>query len=158
MPYSLNDTIKNLYINDLTDKFSNSYEFRLEDIILFYTLKDSEIKKATIQWRVTRLLELGVIQRIGRGKYAIGKYQKFMPYSTSQIKKIYHLLISEFPEVKFCLWSTECIKSYLPDLEVQITFVEVNWKAIKSFIYASLGAKRWCCILWLANKSFKKVQ
>lgn len=56
MPYSLNDTINNLFINDLKDNFSNRDEFRLDDIILFYTLKDSEIKKSTIQWRVSRLL------------------------------------------------------------------------------------------------------
>lgn len=46
MPYFLKDTIKNLNINDLIDMFSNRNEFHLEDIILFYTLKDSHIKKA----------------------------------------------------------------------------------------------------------------
>ena len=136
MPYSLNDTFNNLNINDLIDKFFNRNEFRLEDIILFYTSKDSDIKKITIQWRVTRLLELGVIQRIGRGKYAMGKYQKFIPYPTLQTKKIHRLLISEFPEAKFCLWSTEWIKSYLPDLDVQITFVEgIGIQSSQFFMY-----------------------
>lgn len=62
MPYSLKNTINNLYINDLKYNFSNRDEFRLEDIILFYTSKNSDSKKSTIQWRVSRLLKLGIIK------------------------------------------------------------------------------------------------
>ena len=106
MPYSLNDTINNLCINDLKDNFSNRDEFRLDDIILFYTLKDSDIKKSTIQWRVSRLLKLGIIQRTGRGKYALGSFQKFTPYPTSNIKKVHQIIMQRCFNVKYCIWST----------------------------------------------------
>ena len=95
MPYSLKDTINNLSINDLKNNFFNRDEFHLDDIILFYTLKDSEIKKSTIQWRVSRLLKLGIIQRTGRGKYALGNFQKFTPYPTPNIKKVHQIIMQK---------------------------------------------------------------
>ena len=61
MPYSLNDTINNLFINDLKGNFSNRDEFHLDDIILCYTLKDSEIKKSTIQWRGSKPKPSGLV-------------------------------------------------------------------------------------------------
>lgn len=127
MPYSLKDTINNLFINDLKNNFFNRDEFRLDDIILFYTLKDSVIKKSTIQWRVSRLLKLGIIQRTGRGKYALGNFQKFSPYPTSNIKKVHQIIMERCFNVKHCIWSTQWLESFLPDIASQyITFIEVE--------------------------------
>ena len=88
MPYLLEDTINNLSINTLKENFSDRNQFDLKEILDFYRLKDPLVKKTTVQWRVTRLLELGIIQRIGRGKYRAGNYRKFEPYSTNQRKLI----------------------------------------------------------------------
>jgi predicted transcriptional regulator len=116
-----------MYINDLKDKFSNHKEFRLDDIILFYTSIDSDLKKSTIQWRVSRLLKLGIIQRTGRGKYAFGNLQKFSPYPTSNIKKVHQIIMQRCFNVKYCIWSTQWLESFLPNIASQyITFIEVE--------------------------------
>ncbi|MBB4804796.1 hypothetical protein HNP38_000068 [Chryseobacterium defluvii] len=147
MPYSLNETIKNLNISDFKDNFIKYPEFSLSDILKFYQLQTPAIKKSTVQWRVTRLLELGVIQRIGRGKYTIGNYRKFIPYPTSQIKKAHHHLISKFPDSKYCVWSTEWLKTYLTKLDVQIIFVEGIGNEPINF-YFHLWEQRYCSVYY----------
>lgn len=161
MPYSLKDTINNLSINTLKERFSKNSQFSLKEILDFYRLKEPIIKKTTVQWRVTKLLELGIIQRIGRGKYTMGNYQKFEPYSTKQIKKIHNHLISKFPDSKYCIWSTEWLKTYLTKLDVQIIFVEGVGKEPSSFFF-HLWEKRegtvWYGLPKRISKTFGKKQ
>lgn len=161
MPYSLKDTINNLSVNSLKEKFSDYKQFSLKEILDFYRVKEPLVKKTTVQWRVTKLLELGIIQRIGRGKYTMGNYRKFKPYSTRQIKKTHHNLISGFPDAKYCLWSTEWLKTYLPELSVQIIFVEGIEKEPSSFFF-HLWEKRegtvWYGLPKRISKTFGKKQ
>lgn len=79
-----------------------------------------------------------------------------MPYPTLQIKKIHRLLISEFPNAKFCLWSTEWIKSYLPDLDIQITFVEGIGKQPSQFFMYLWEQKDGVVFYGLPTKASKK--
>lgn len=147
MPYSIEHTNNNLSINDLKEKFSDYNQFSLKDILEFYRLKDPLIKKTTVQWRVTRLLELEIMQRIGRGKYTIGNYRKFIPYPTSQIEKANHHLINKFPDSKYCIWSTEWLKTYLTKLDVQIIFVEGTGNEPINF-YFHLWEQRYCSVYY----------
>ena len=43
------------------------------DILYLYREKEPEIPEATVNWRIYHLVQKGVIQRIGRGKYREGK-------------------------------------------------------------------------------------
>jgi len=147
MPYLLEDTINNLSINTLKENFSDRNQFDLKEILDFYRLKDPLVKKTTVQWRVTRLLELGIIQRIGRGKYRAGNYRKFEPYSTNQIKKAHNHLIRKFPDSHYCFWSTEWLKTYLTELDVQIIFVEGTGNGSVNF-YFHLWEKRYCSVYY----------
>lgn len=147
MPCSLNATIDNLSINKLKEKFSDCDQFSLKDILDFYRLKEPLAKKETVQWRITRLLGLGIIQRIGRGKYTVGKYKKFEPYSTKQIMKAHHYLTSKFPDSKYCVWSTEWLKIYLTKLDVQTIFVEGTGNDPINF-YFHLWEQRYCSIYY----------
>lgn len=147
MPYSLKDTINNLSINALKEKFSDYKQCSLKEILDFYRLKEPLIKKTTVQWRVTRLLELGIIQRIGRGKYKVGKYKKFEPYSTKQIMKAHHYLTTQFPDAKYCIWSTEWLKDYLPELDVKVIFIEGIGKYPSSFFF-HLWEQKYCTVYY----------
>lgn len=124
-------------------------------------MKESLIKKTTVQWRVTRLLELGIIQRIARGRYSIGEQTVFRPYLTPQINKIYNHLVTEFSNNKYCIWSTEWLKTYLPRMKVQITFVEGIRTHPSSFFF-HLWEKRdgtvWYGLPKKVSKTFGKKQ
>lgn len=61
------------------------------------------------------------------GKYALGNIQKFTPYPTPNIKKVHQIIMQRCFNVKYCIWSTQWLESFLPDIVSQyITFVEVE--------------------------------
>ena len=49
------------------------------DILYLYRKEEPEIPEATANWRIYHLVQKGIIQRIGRGKYREGKTLTFSP-------------------------------------------------------------------------------
>lgn len=49
---------------------------------------------------------MGVLTRIGRGKFTVGSGKIFIPELTSKLKTIHSKLKMEFPFLEICLWNT----------------------------------------------------
>jgi DNA-binding Lrp family transcriptional regulator len=71
------------------------------------------VKKNTVNWRIYKLLEKGIIQRIGRGKYRLGKHRGFNPLINKTIKNLYAILKKEYPYLDISIWSTEWISQWM---------------------------------------------
>ena len=66
------------------------------DILYLYREKEPGIPEATVNWRIYHLVQKGVIQRIGRGKYREGKALTFSPKLSAKTIKNFPILIIVF--------------------------------------------------------------
>lgn len=71
------------------------------------------IRITTINWRIYNLVESGVINRIGRGKYALGPNRIFSSDISPKIELIHTKLINEFPYLEICIWDTSCLNKFM---------------------------------------------
>jgi len=58
------------------------------------------------------LVELGIIQRIGRGVFTLGKTLKYKPELSSDLIKEYNKIKSNFPFIELCIWNTSTINEF----------------------------------------------
>jgi hypothetical protein len=74
---------------------------------------EPQINHTTVNWRIYNLVQAGVLKRIGRGKFVIGKGRLYMPEISSKIKSIHSKLIKEFPYLKICIWNTSSFNEFM---------------------------------------------
>jgi len=127
---------RKLNIKDFKLRFKKAPVISLEDIVQFYKVFENKVKKSTVKWRVHALVEKGIIQRIGRGKYRLGKHKEFEPYISEDNTKLYQELKLEFPFLDICIWSTQWIGQWM--LHVPGTFetiIEVEKDSEENVFY-----------------------
>ena len=74
---------------------------------------EPKIKTTTINWRVYYLVQAGVLNRIGRGKFAIGGNRIYLPEISAKIKSIHSKLKKEFPYLRICIWNTSSFNEFM---------------------------------------------
>jgi hypothetical protein len=52
------------------------------------------------------LVQEGILQRIGRGKFSLGESRKYIPEISSATTSIFKKLKAEFPYANLCVWNT----------------------------------------------------
>ena len=55
----------------------------------------------------------GVFQRIGKGKFRLGEGRKYIPEISSVEKSVFKKLKKEFPYANFCIWNTSVINEFM---------------------------------------------
>lgn len=85
----------------------------VNDIVHFYQKADESIKKTTINWRIYKLVEEGVIQRTGRGKYKLGKQKEFNPIVSKVNEQLYSTLKEEYPFLDISIWNTKWVTQWM---------------------------------------------
>ncbi len=58
-------------------------------------------------------MKFGILNRIGRGKFAIGKNKFFTPEISSKIKSVHSKLKNEFPYLRMCIWNTSSLNEFM---------------------------------------------
>ncbi len=99
-------------------------------------MKEPELKKTTINWRIYNLVQEGELTRIGRGKFTIGTGKTYYPELTNKQKSIFKKLASEFPFISICIWSTSVINEFMlhqPGRFYQL--IEVEKVGMESLFY-----------------------
>lgn len=56
---------------------------------------------------------MGILQRIGRGRFTIGKGKSYFPEIPLAIKNIFKKLKAAFPYAKICIWNTFVINEFM---------------------------------------------
>ncbi len=108
---SINTT--KLYIDTFKSKFKNVNSISVSDIFAFYQKFDIKVRKTTINWRIHTLVDEGIIQRIGRGKYKLGKQKEFKPIISKENQILYFKLKAEFPFLDISIWSTKWVAQWM---------------------------------------------
>ena len=113
------------------------------DILYLYRENEPEITEATVNWRIYHLVQKGVIQRIGRGKYREGKALTFSPELSAKTIKTGKFVGKEFPYINYCIWELSAINSFSQHLiNYNVVFLEVEREVIDS-VYRALKDMRY---------------
>lgn len=129
------------HIEELKKAFKDSDSFLIGDIIAFYQYFDVTVARATVFLRIKSLVKMGVIQRIGRGKYKLGKENIFSPQISSKAVRLNNLMKSNFPYLNFLIWhisEVNLLSQHLINKDVY--YVEVERDAIDA-VYEQLREK-----------------
>jgi len=105
-----------------TDRLSQYFEdresFTTNDMYGFFSQTQPDIKKATVNWRIYDLVRQGILKRIGRGMYALGQGNCFLPLLTKKQKNISSRIKKQFPLITFCCWHTSALKEFFQHFAV----------------------------------------
>jgi len=73
-----------LDIDNFETHFKDKNVFETDDIACFYRFTDKS--SAIINWRIYSLVQKGVLQRVGRGKFCLGKSKNLRTRSFAQVE------------------------------------------------------------------------
>ena len=97
---------------DLLNILKDFGTFSTVDIAALYRQKEPELKQATVNWRIYRLVQAGSIVRVSKGIFRMNNEQVFSPIPDKQIKSLARKLKRQFPYANLCLWDTSIINAY----------------------------------------------
>ena len=127
-------TFKTEHINK---KFADSKIIVTDDLYRFYQSEEPDVKKSTVNWRIYQLVRQGMLQRIGKGKFVIGRSIHYLPEISNKEIKINRIIKKEFPFVKYCIWNSALAGEFLQhQLSLRFIVVEVEKGAIESVFYS----------------------
>ncbi len=122
-----------LHIAELKKHFETEKSFKTNDIVSFYKRNDPKTPQSTINWRIHYFVQKGILERLGRGIFRLGKNRVFIPDITSQQKTIYNKVSSLFPFSNFCIWNTSIINEFsLHQSNINLTLIEVETESLQS--------------------------
>ena len=102
----------------------------------FYKNFEPAIKSTTVNWRVYKLVQLGIINRIGRGKFRLGAINKYRPELPDKIFTLNKKLKKQFPFLTFCFWDTSVLNEFMIHQPGKFyLLVEVEKESMESVFY-----------------------
>lgn len=101
-----------LKIEKLKNQFSNKNQFSSDDLFNFYS-EDWSITKSTLNWRIYKLIKMGVLQRVGKGTYSLGKEVIFYPEISRSVKKLFKSINNNFPFANSYIWHTSSLNRFM---------------------------------------------
>jgi hypothetical protein len=125
-----------LHIDQLKECFKDKKNFDTSDIGAFYIQLEPDVKATTINWRIFNLVRIGVLNRIGRGRFAIDEKSLYIPEVSSKIKSIHSKLKKEFPYLRMCIWNTASLNEFMIHQPGRFyLLIEVEKEATQSVFY-----------------------
>ena len=129
--------MNSLNIDDFTNYFDDKSVIEIADIVDFYRSVDERVKSATIRWRVYSLVQKGVLQRVGRGKFRFGKSTNYVPEISPKLKSVYNKIIKDFPFSRICVWRTSVFNEFMQHQPGKFYYlVEVEKDATEAIFYS----------------------
>ena len=128
---------KALDTHNFEQYFENKEIITFQDIENYYRTSEPAIPYTTINWRIYKLVRLGVLERVGKGVYQLGKTNIFIPSVNNKMQKIETFLQQRFPFAQYCQWDLSRINSFAHHLiNFNVSFVDVERDAVDSVYYA----------------------
>ena len=116
--------------------FKENSSIGTKDIEQFYRGLAPEVKSTTVNWRVYALVQSGILSRIGRGKFVLGKGRIFIPEVSPKIKTLSRDLQKQFPYLQICIWNTSVLNELMLHQPGRFyTLIEVNKETTQSVFY-----------------------
>ncbi|GHT52804.1 hypothetical protein AGMMS49982_14000 [Bacteroidia bacterium] len=99
--------------DNFTEYFKDKNVFETANIADYYCQTGEELKPTTVNWRIYSLVQKGILQRIGKGKFAFGIEKPFIPEVPDKLKSVYAKIHREFPFIKMCAWHTAVLNEFM---------------------------------------------
>lgn len=88
------------------------------------------------------LVDKGVLERIGKGVFKIGKTSTFIPVLDNKTKAIYNKVVPDFPFITVCVWNTSLLNEFALHISnKQFILVEIERETMES-VFLSLQEKQ----------------
>ncbi len=101
-----------LKTKQLKQHFAKADSISIDQIYKFYNTGKGVIPKSTLRWRIYKLLNEGVLKRIGRGRYEFGTEVIYQPDTPKSVKAIYDKIKQNFPYANICGWHTNYLNEF----------------------------------------------
>jgi len=125
-----------LNIDELTKHFKDKNVIEIADIANFYRIAGEQIKLTNIRWRVYSLVQKGILQRVGRGKFCFGKSINYFPEISPKLKSLYNIILKNFPFSRVCVWHTSVFNEFMQHQTGKFYYlVEVEKDAAEAVFY-----------------------
>ena len=129
--------MNSLNIDDLTQHFKEKNVIEIAEIVDFYRATEEQIKSSTIRWRVYSLVQKGILQRVGRGKFRFGKSTNYLPEVSSKLKSTYNKITKDFPFSRTCVWHTSASNEFMQHQMGKFYYlIEVEKDATEAIFYS----------------------
>jgi hypothetical protein len=126
-----------LKIEPIKEKFTGNKIILTDDLYRFYQSEEPKINKSTVNWRIYELVQNGILQRIGKGKFVVGQSIHYLPEISNKEIKINSVIKKEFPFIKYCIWNSSILGEFLQhQSSFQFIVVEVEKDALESVFYS----------------------
>ena len=126
-----------VHVNKLERFFFEKESFSAKELKGFFEAEDSDLSDTTINWRIRKLVEKGIIKRIGHGVYAMGESQNYVPSVSHSQKKLFKKIKTAFPYSGLCVWDTSMLNSLMLHQPFQfMTVVETDNDSVQSVFYS----------------------
>jgi len=126
-----------LKIEHIKEEFTGYKIILTDDLYRFYQSDEPEIKKSTVNWRIYELVQNGILQRIGKGMFVVGKSIHYLLEISNKEIKINSVIKKEFPFINYCIWNSSILSEFLQhQLSFQFIVVEVEKDALESVFYS----------------------
>ena len=126
-----------LHIKELRSWFSNQDILDNQQILQFYRTMEPDVKKSTVNWRIYKLVQLGILTRTGRGKFLLeGNQIHYFPQLPLKLKTLNHKLQNRSPFLNTCLWTTAVYNELMLHQPGKAFYiVEVDKDAVESVFF-----------------------
>ena len=101
-----------LHIEQLEIYFKTKESFKSKEIANFFKTFEPNLSQTTTNWRIFSLVNKGILKRIGRGNFAFGKMNTFIPEITTEQKLLHKKVKKEFPFLDLCIWNTSSLNEF----------------------------------------------
>jgi hypothetical protein len=82
------------------------------------------------------LVQMGILTRVGRGKYIVGQEKKYIPEVSKSFKTLNKKIKSQFPFLDCCIWSTSVFNEFMLHQPFKFyNLVEVDKEATESVFF-----------------------
>ena len=131
-------------IQEFKQQFTQNVLISTSEVVDFYKKYEPEIPRTTVNWRVYELVKQGILERVGKGKFKIGKMKLYQPEITTKLFKINKSIQTNFPFITYCLWQQQWINEFSQHIaKAGVVLVEVerdNAESIYHFLKDSFSS------------------
>lgn len=79
---------------------------------------------------------MGVLKRVGRGKYELGHQTIYIPPTSPKVRELYKYIKRSYPLLDICVWHTSCLNHFMLHQPARFNMmVEVERDAEESVFY-----------------------
>ncbi len=104
---------RKLHIAELKVWFDKNQIITNKQLVSFYQTFEPDVKETTVNWRIYNLVQMGILTRVGRGKYMLGNKYFYIPNIPNKIKTLNKKIKKQYPFTELCLWTTALYNEFM---------------------------------------------